>query len=257
MQLVFVGAGRLATQFAQALHAAGHDIRAVYSRTMQSARMLASLVNSEPTDRIEHLPLQADAYIIAVKDDAIAGLLPALAHGRVGQPFFHTAGSVPLSLLAASGIQHGGVIYPMQTFSKERLVDFSRVPLFVEGSDACALELARSLALSVSSNVHELSSDQRRRLHLAAVFACNFTNHCYTLSAQVLESCGLPFSVMQPLIEETAEKVRTMHPRDAQTGPAIRYDEQVIRAQSQLLADCPHLQEVYDLMSSSIHLVHS
>jgi predicted short-subunit dehydrogenase-like oxidoreductase (DUF2520 family) len=131
------------------------------------------------------------------------------------------------------------------------------VPLFIEGSDAGTIALAQKLAASVSQSVRELSSEQRRYLHLAAVFACNFANACYAISSDVAAKAGLPFEVMIPLIEETAAKVGTMHPLDAQTGPAVRYDEQVIEAQSRLLADTPQIREVYDLMSKLIHQQHT
>lgn len=254
MDIVFLGAGRLATQFAQALNDSGHRITAVYSRTMASAQALGSLVGSKATDDVDRLPLHADAYIVALKDSVLAEVLQQAVKGREGRPFFHTAGSVPMAILASAGFRHHGVIYPMQTFSKERRVDFSRVPLFIEGCDTETLQLARAIAASVSRQVHELASADRRHLHLAAVFACNFVNHCYALSAELLEAHGLPFKLMLPLIEETAAKVAVMHPHDAQTGPAVRYDEQVIQMQSELLTDHPRLREVYNLLSHSIHI---
>ena len=156
-----------------------------------------------------------------------------------------------MSVFGAEGLH--GVIYPMQTFSKERPVDFSQIPVFIEANTPAALSVARSLAQSVSTRVTELSSDQRRYLHLSAVFACNFANHCYALAAQILEQHGLSFDVMLPLIDETAAKVHTMHPADAQTGPAVRFDENVINAHLQLLDVQPRLQEVYSLLSCSIH----
>jgi predicted short-subunit dehydrogenase-like oxidoreductase (DUF2520 family) len=123
----------------------------------------------------------------------------------------------------------------------------------VEGNDDLSLQAATALASSVSDNVRELNSDDRRFLHLAAVFACNFPNHCYALAADILERHGVSFDVLLPLIDETARKVHSLHPRQAQTGPAVRYDENVINAQLQLLADEPLKQQVYDLMSKSIH----
>ena len=132
-------------------------------------------------------------------------------------------------------------------------MDFTRVPFFIEGCNEQALAVAQSIAGSLSTDVRELSSSDRKYLHLSAVFACNFANHCYALSAQILEKHGLPFQVMLPLIAETAEKVRSLHPREAQTGPAVRYDENVMEAQKQLLADEPLMREVYDIMSKSIH----
>ncbi|MBR1447762.1 MAG: DUF2520 domain-containing protein [Prevotella sp.] len=251
MDIVFIGAGRLATNLARALHAQGHRITAVYSRTMASAEALCSLCGGTPTTDLASLPLEADAFVLAVKDSVLGELIARLDEGRENQAFFHTAGSVPLSVFGSH--RHGGVIYPMQTFSKERPVDFSRVPIFIEGDSEDTLALAERIARSVSSEVRRLSSEDRRHLHLAAVFACNFANHCYALSARILEKHGVPFSVMLPLIEETAQKVETMHPREAQTGPAIRYDENVIEAQKQLLADEPMMRQVYELMSKSIY----
>lgn len=252
MRIVFVGAGRLATQLAHALHGQGHDILAVYSRTMEGAEALCRIVGGQATNEIAALPMSADAFIVAVKDDVLTEVIAQLAPGREGCPFYHTAGSVPMSVFG--GHPHHGVIYPMQTFSKERMVDFRSIPVFIEASSELALQRAETLARTVSDNVRMLSGEKRRYLHLAAVFACNFANHCYALAADVLERHGLDFDVMIPLIEETARKVGTMHPRDAQTGPAVRFDENVIHSQEQLLADNPLVQEVYRLMSRSIHL---
>ena len=252
MDIVFVGAGRLATQLAQALKGHGHVVKAVYSRTMASAQQLAKLVDSYATDDLHQLPLEADAFIIAVKDGVLCDLLPVLAEGRHEQRFFHTAGSMPMTVFKGV-MEHCGVIYPMQTFSKERQVDFARVPLFIEASDEGTLEVARQIAGSVSERVIEMTSEQRRYLHLAAVFACNFANHCYALSAEILERHHIPFDVMLPLIDETAAKVHELQPAQAQTGPAVRYDENVIMAHQQLLADMPDVQSLYTLLSQSIH----
>ena len=264
MELVFIGAGRLATQLAQALYSKNHHIRAVYSRTMASAQALAEKVGAGATDDIATLPVvgdlqsPVDAIIMAVKDDAIPSLAAQLtvvgdASNRcnLSCPVFHTAGSFPAATLGS--VAHYGVIYPMQTFSKERQVDFSRIPFFIEASDDDTLSVAHSIATSLSSHVMVLDSERRRQLHLAAVFACNFANHCYTLAADILERNGLDFSIMQPLIEETSAKVASMHPREAQTGPAIRYDKTVINRQSEMLANEPLTRQIYELMSESIH----
>jgi predicted short-subunit dehydrogenase-like oxidoreductase (DUF2520 family) len=221
---------------------------------MDSATALTRLVGGTATDSIDALPLQADAFIIAVKDSVLTDVIEQLAPQRSGQPLFHTAGSVPMSVFGEHECH--GVIYPMQTFSKERDVDFSCIPFFIEGSNEQACSIARQLAGSVSRNVTLLSSEQRRYLHLAAVFACNFANHCYSLAAELLERHGLPFSAMLPLIDETAQKVHDMSPIQAQTGPAVRYDENVMQAQLELLGDETMMQDVYRLMSSSIHNTH-
>lgn len=252
MRIVLVGAGRLATNLGQALRLAGHDIMAVYSHTKANADMLCSVVGGLAIDNITDLPLEADAFIVAVKDAVLPGVAKQLTKGREQQAFFHTAGSMPLSVFEGLS-QHYGVFYPMQTFSKERQVDFSPIPVFLEASDDATLSMARMLAESISRHVYVLSSEDRKFLHLSAVFACNFANHCYALSAELLEKHGIPFDVMLPLIDETARKVHELHPLDAQTGPAVRYDENVIRMQSSLLSDSPDLQEIYNLLSLNIY----
>ena len=252
MEIVLVGAGRLATNLGKALKENGHHVKAVFSRTMASAEALAKQIGALPTDDLSCLPLQADAFIVAVKDAVLADVVSMLCKGREDQVFLHTAGSMPMSVFQGHAHRYG-VFYPMQSFSKERQVDFSNIPVFIEGCDEQVTALARTLAESISQKVYELSTADRRHLHLAAVFACNFANHCYALSAKVLEKHGLPFDVMLPLIDETAQKAHAMHPVEAQTGPAIRWDENVMNAQKALLADEPEIQQIYDLMSKSIH----
>jgi len=230
VKVVLIGRGRLATNLLAALQQAGHEVVSINSRTL------------------EGLPLEADAFIVAVKDSALEEVIRRATKGREQQLFLHTAGSMPMSLFEGHTSRYG-VFYPMQTFSKERLVDFAEIPVFIEGADPAI----RPLAESISRRVYELSTEARKYLHLSAVFACNFVNHCYALSAELLEQHGLPFDVMLPLIDETARKVHELHPHDAQTGPAVRYDENVIRMQSALLADNPELQQIYELLSLDIH----
>ena len=249
MQIAFIGAGRLATNLGLALLDAGHEIIGVYSRTMQSAEALAKRIGGKPVDRAEDLPMEADAYIIAVKDSALAEMIPAVTKGREHQVFMHTAGSMPMSMFQGMA-RHYGVFYPMQSFSKERLVDFVEIPIFVEANDAKAMEVIRQLAESITERIYQLSGDDRQYLHLAAVFACNFVNHCYAMSAEILEQHGMSFDVMLPLIDETARKVHQLHPLKAQTGPAVRYDENVIRHQLQLLREHPFMKELYERMSA-------
>lgn len=230
MRVVLIGRGRLATNLLPALQQAGHEVSSINSRTL------------------ENLPEEADVFIIAVKDSALQEVICRATKGREQQLFVHTAGSMPMSLFEGY-TNRFGVFYPMQTFSKERLVSFANIPVFIEGDNA----VLRPLAESITHSVYELSSADRKYLHLSAVFACNFVNHCYALSAELLEKHGIPFSVMLPLIDETARKVHQLHPLEAQTGPAVRYDENVIRMQSSMLADSPLLQEIYNLLSVSIH----
>ena len=156
---------------------------------------------------------------------------------------------MPLSVFEGYA-ERCGVLYPMQTFSMDREVDFREIPLFIEASDAASLQQIRALADSISQHVYELSTADRKYLHLAAVFACNFANHCYTLAADVLQKKGLPFDVMLPLVDETARKVHELHPTEAQTGPAVRGDQNVMQAQAALLDG--KAKEIYELLSQSI-----
>lgn len=255
MKIVLIGAGNLATHLGKALHAAGHDMVQVFSRTMQSAETLASLLDAEPLTDISQVRDDADVYIFSVKDSALEQLISRLCGGEK-KVFLHTAGSMPMSVFRGKAL-HYGVLYPMQTFSKQREVDFSIIPCFIEANDEFALKQIEGLAGQISHRVYQLSSEDRKYLHLSAVFACNFANHCYAASQELLQQHGVPFDVMLPLIDETAAKVHGMTPKEAQTGPAVRYDENVIGKQIQLLENQPYFQKIYDCMSKSIHELES
>jgi len=248
MKIVFIGAGNLATSLGHALFNAGHDIVQVYSHTMEHASLLANAVGGSPIADLGALSNNADIYIISVKDSVMAEIIPAVTAGRGNKVFVHTAGSIPMDIFRGMAL-HYGVLYPMQSFSKSKLVDFSHVPCFIEGNDEYTLHTIGELASTISDHISELSSDNRRYLHLAAVFACNFTNLCYSISADILEKHGLPFDIMLPLISQTASKVQTMRPIDAQTGPAVRFDRNVIRQQSALLSDNIIHKDLYERMS--------
>ena len=251
MKIVLLGAGNLATNLGKALFRAGHTVVQVWSKTEASASALASQLKCSWTTDLEDVVSCADVFIIAVKDSVLPLLAEELKEGRENQLFVHTAGSMPLDVLPFS---RRGVLYPMQTFSKYKEVDFSIIPCFIESSKEEDLAFLKKLSYTISDTVYELDSDNRKYLHLAAVFCCNFVNHCFGLGATLLKQHGdLPFSVMLPLIDETAAKLYSMSPKDAQTGPAVRWDENVISKHLQLLADTPDLQKIYELMSKSIH----
>lgn len=252
MKIVMIGAGNLATNLAVALLDAGHDILQVYSRTMRSAQTLATQAGGAPVTDISQVRGDADVYILSVKDDALPLLIPQLCRGKEDRLFVHTAGSVPMDVFRGMA-RHYGVLYPMQTFSRQKLVSFSGIPCFVEGSGEEETRVLEALAGQISERVYRLSSEDRKYLHLSAVFACNFVNHCYAVSSDILAQHHIPFDVMLPLIDETARKVHQLSPVEAQTGPAVRFDEGVIRNQSQLLRDNPLLKDIYERMSMSIH----
>lgn len=253
MRIVLIGAGNLATQLGLSLAEAGHEMAQVWSRSMESAAALADLVGGAAVTDLGQIETGADVYILAVKDAALPEIIPPLCHGREkGGVVVHTAGSVPMEIFEGLA-RHYGVLYPLQTFSKSRRVNFKEIPCFIEGNDDYAISELKRLCASLSDHVSYLASADRRYLHLSAVFACNFVNHCYDIASDILSAHQLPFDVLLPLIDETARKVHTLTPQAAQTGPAMRYDKQVIQAQAALLADMPQVRDLYERLSRNIH----
>ena len=234
------------------LKEAGHTIAGVYSRTLQNAQQLATVLGAPAIDSLEQLP-DADIYLTMLTDDALINLAPAIVKGREDTLFIHTAGSVSAQIWKDAGARRYGVMYAMQTFSKGAVIDWPQVPVFVEGSSDAEQETIKTLAHDLSGNVSVLSSNGRKKLHIAAVFACNFANHMYAISERLLESEGVPFSVMLPLVRETARKVETMSPASAQTGPAVRGDRKVIDEHLRLLSENPEYAELYRLISIDIN----
>lgn len=253
--VVFIGAGNLATNLAKTLYRKGFRIVQVYSRTQESARMLAKEVEADYTTTLEEVSSEGKLYIISLKDAAFMELLPQIVSKKKGALLVHTAGSIPMDIWEGHA-ERFGVFYPMQTFSKKREIDFLDIPFFIEAKFPEDLVLLKAIASTLSDKVYEVNSEQRKNLHLAAVFICNFTNHMYVLAAELLEKYQLPFDVMLPLIDETARKVHELSPKEAQTGPAVRYDENVINHHLSMLTDSPALQELYKLISKSIHEHH-
>ena len=192
------------------------------------------------------IPQDADLYIIAISDRAISSVNEELkdVEGLV----VHTAGSVPMDVLTQ---KRRGVLYPLQTLSKQRQLPASRVPFYIEASQEQDLELLRELAESMGCKATVMTSEKRKYLHLAAVFCCNFVNRLYGITADLLAEHDIPFSAMLPLIHETADKVENLTPHQAQTGPAVRWDEEVMAQQMALLDDGQ--RALYQLLSKSIH----
>ena len=233
-RVVVLGAGRVATHLVPALVGAGYRVAQVWSRTMASASALGQPLGISYTDDLTAVPADADIYIACVAD----GALPEVARQIVARGqrssrtplFLHTAGSVPMDVWREAGAISYGILYPLQTFSKERAVDMREVSLFVEASDEASLMAVEALAHGLSGKVYRADSRRRALLHVAAVFACNFPNALYCMVAELLESKNLPFDSMLPLIDEAARKVHNMSPLSAQTGPAKRGDHNGMNA---------------------------
>ena len=248
-RVVVLGSGNVATHLVQGLMSEC-DIVQVYSRTLAHAVRLSSRVpGCEAIDSLDALVHDADIYIVCVPDDAI-GSIVSRVHDN-GALWLHTSGTTPLSVLAYER-ENCGVLYPMQSFSRELAVDWSGVHIFVEGSDAAALNVVKELAHVLSPHVTECDSAGRRVLHIAAVFSCNFANHLWCIASELLESKGLSFSAMLPLIQNSVDKLRSLTPRQSQTGPATRGDHAVMMRHMQMLEG--RNREIYRLLSESIML---
>lgn len=250
MKIVFIGAGNLATRLSLAIEAGGkHEIVQIYSRTEPSAKALAGLLHCNWTTSFQNVDNAADLYIFALKDDALAEAISWIAPNA--GLWVHTAGSVEMTVFKGH-VERYGVLYPLQTFSKKREVDFEHIPFILEATSKKDEDILYYLASSLSRVVRFYKSDQRIYLHLAAVFACNFTNHMYDIATTILQEQGIPGNLLLPLIDETAAKVHEMTPREAQTGPAVRYDVKVIEKHLALLTDEAH-RDLYERISQNIH----
>jgi predicted short-subunit dehydrogenase-like oxidoreductase (DUF2520 family) len=249
-KVVLLGAGNLATQLALALQEKGIQLVQVYSRTIDSARTLAGKVNCKSTNELSQLANEADLYIIAVKDAAIQEVLENLALSE-SKLIVHTAGSVPMKILEGF-TQNYGVFYPLQTFSRTRKVDFSEIPLCIEANHPSNLMKLQDLAGKLSDTVRQINSEERKTLHLAAVFTNNFVNHFYSVGAEILRAKHLNFDLLKPLIAETAAKIGSMPPAEAQTGPARRNDQQVIQSHLKMLDELPEYRKIYSFVTESI-----
>lgn len=249
MRISIIGSGNVATGLGRVFYTAGHEICEVFSRSPEHAAEAARPVNARPVTLLSGLHNDIDLFLIAVKDDAIAEVAATLADA--GTAVAHTAGSVPMEILSGCSPDYG-VFYPFQTFSRSRQTDIEGVPFCLEASNERTYELLEDLAGSIRGRIYRTDSAQRKALHLAGAFACNFTNHCYALAEELLEQEGLEFEIVKPLIRETAEKALLLGPRQAQTGPAVRNDREVIRGHLELLKSRPAYARLYEQLSESI-----
>lgn len=209
-------------------------------------------VNAVNPHTLENIDADADFTLICVTDSAIkevAGKLPGLK-GILA----HTSGTTSIDIF--SGLENisgkYGVFYPMQTFSKESPLDYSRIPFFIEGKDCATEKSLCGLARMISNNVETADSEKRKALHVAAVFSCNFVNHLFALADSYMSDHGLSFSAMLPLIEETIGKLHNLSPKDAQTGPAVRKDHMIIDSHLSSLEKYPEMKNIYKTITDSI-----
>lgn len=231
MNIIIIGKGNVATSLDYA-----------FRKKCVACQMVSS------REGLDQLP-EANVYIYAVKDEALASVVEQVK-GREKSLHLHTSGTMPITVFGADK-PHAGIFYPFQTFSKARVIeDFSTVPVFFEARGIDDISAVYSLALTITSHVYEATQHDRERLHVAGVYACNFTNLMYNLAAELLQHTHIPFSALLPLIDETAAKMHSLPPRDAQTGPARRGDVNVMAHHLELLDD--EKKKLYSILSDAI-----
>lgn len=250
LRIAIIGAGNVATHLSYALKKAGNRIVCVYSRTGKSAKLLAETLQTDYCTEVELITKNVDLYIISVLDNAIETVLDKFVNCKT--LICHTSGTTGIDIFK-NRIENYGVFYPLQTFSKTRNIDFSTVPLCIEANNRQNEKLLVNLARSISSDARLLNSEQRRIVHIAAVFACNFVNHFYVLSEKILRTRDISFDIIKPLIQETARKILQNNPIDMQTGPATRNDTKTIAAHLELLNSWPEIKKIYSFVSQNIY----
>lgn len=248
MKIVLIGSGNVAYHLSKAFTASNVPIHSLFARNTAALEEISSATGIPVS---YDLP-KADLYILAVADGAIEEV--SLQIQKTDALVAHTSGSLPMQVL--KGNYRKASFYPMQTFSKKRQLDYSRIPFFVEAENNVDENILVEMASKISSTVHRSTHEERKYLHLTAVFTCNFVNHLFTIGKDISEAHHIPFDVFYPLIEETVAKMKTMNPKDAQTGPAVRGDAKVMALHQQLIKDQNQL-EIYRTLSQSILEMHA
>ncbi len=244
-----LGTGNVAWQLAHALMDAGFQIHQVLNRTPASAEALAMEINASSFGLPSDLDPVSDICLVCVSDDSMAAVLDGMNTGKC--LMLHTSGSVSMDVFSGKADRFG-VLYPLQTFTKGRHVDLSEVPFLIEAGLPGDLEQVRTLASALSQQVVVATSVERSILHLAAVFASNFSNHMFALAERLALEKHVDFKLLVPLMRETTAKASEMSPAKAQTGPAVRQNEKVMKKHMEMLKDNPRLQEMYRVISESI-----
>ena len=247
-ELVILGTGNVAHHLSKAFYDQGCTIKQVYSKTQANADHLAKAVNAYPVSEIKALYSKADFYLMALKDDAIPEFAEQISLSNA--LIAHTSGSWGLDALT-NATQRAGVFYPLQTFSKDKAIEMREVPIFIEANEQGDLVQLRQLAKLLTPAVYEIDSQVRTYLHLSAVIANNFSNHLWYLAKEELKKANLPYEILQPLLQETLAKSMEQGPYHAQTGPAKRGDESIVKKHLEFIED-PEVRELYHKLSKSI-----
>lgn len=243
--IVLIGSGNVATHLGLSLVNQGYTIKQVWSKRLKNADILAKRLNSDSTDTLKNLK-KADLYILAIKDDAIEPVTKQLNVNNV----VHTSGSIGLEVFK-NKFENYGVFYPLQTFKKKISIDLSKTPICIEANNAMFENKLLNIGDNLSEKVVKMSSEQRKQLHIAAVFACNFTNHMFAIADTILTRSHVDFKLLLPIINQTVITLNKKKPSQVQTGPAKRKDMKIINSHIDDLSD-KGTKEIYKLISDSI-----
>jgi predicted short-subunit dehydrogenase-like oxidoreductase (DUF2520 family) len=248
----FIGSGNLAWHLAPALDNAGFVVKEVYSRNARHAGSLTQrLYQAEIKATLDFSTSPSSIFIVAVNDESINEIAREIILPDEAI-LAHTSGAVPLTDLQFAATANTGVFYPLQTFTREKKVDFKHTPIFIESVNAETENALIILARAISNHVRKIASEERKALHIAAVFASNFTNHMLTLSKEIMEQNNLNYDWLKPLISETIDKTLQLGPDAAQTGPARRGDLETLEKHLAFLQNDPSVAEIYKIISQHI-----
>jgi len=248
-KIAILGAGNVGYQLTWHLNNSGHEIVQVYSRHLPSAKWIGNLMDIPCTTSISEITKEADIYLIAVNDDSVAEVSRELKLSD--KVVAHTSGAVPMNILEGVSTNYG-IFYPLQTLSRNISVDFSVIPICMNGVNDYTRNILKDLASSLTNKVVIVDDEKRLAIHVAAVIANNFTNHLFSISQMILEKSGLSFEILKPLINETVRKIQNHDPINVQTGPAVRHDEKTIQLHLDFLKQDDRFAEIYRVMSEDI-----
>ncbi|MEQ8581118.1 MAG: DUF2520 domain-containing protein [Marinoscillum sp.] len=253
-KIAILGTGNVGYHLARRLKEVDHMPAMIIGRDAEKVRLMVNdlALSSEHSSQTSFIEIPFDFVLLAVPDRAIEQVVRQYQFHKKSI-IVHTSGAQPLNLLTE--VDHCGVLYPFQTFTKNKPVDFEQIPLLVEGNSKFSLAKILELATLFGHDIHQVNSEKRLKIHLAAVFASNFTNYLYSIADDILKDTGLQLSDLNHLMQETAEKAIELNPRMAQTGPAIRHDEAVIQKHLNLLESHPDFKSIYTIISEQIGLL--
>lgn len=252
IKVSFIGSGNLAWHLAPALDNADFAVQEVYSRNpAHAAALVERLYEADVKATLDFSTSTSKVFIIATTDEAIEEVVQEIILPD-DAILLHTSGSQPITILGYAATPHLGVIYPLQTFSKDKKVDFRDIPIFIESADPFTDKILRSMGSSLSGNIIPISSYERRALHVAAVFASNFTNHMLLIAQDIMREHSLSYDWLKPLIAEMINKSLSIGPENAQTGPARRGDLEILDKHVEFLQDDVRVSEIYRIISQHI-----